>query len=308
MGWEIILKVLIADDDPISRHILTSNLEAWDYQVVQAKDGDSAWQILKGEDAPRLVILDWMMPGMSGVSLCQRLREMQVDAHTYIILLTVRGAKQDMIYALSTGADDYLAKPFDADELEVRLQAGKRVMKLQNQLLATRKTLQDQVNRDHLTGLLNRAAVLEVLERELAREERDGIPLGLAMADLDHFKQVNDKHGHLVGDDVLRSAAQSMLASVRPYDSLGRYGGEEFLVILPGCSAHKAGLVANRMRHNVVECTEWPSECQVPVTISLGVTSTQDVNSKTPESLIEAADRALYRAKDKGRNRVEASG
>jgi two-component system cell cycle response regulator len=299
------MKVLIADDDPVSRRILASNLESWDYQVVQAADGDSAWKILAEEDAPRMVILDWMMPGMSGVSLCQRMRELQVDAHTYIILLTVRGEKQDMIYALNTGADDYLAKPFDADELEARLLAGKRVMKLQGQLLSTRKILQEQVSRDHLTGLLNRAAVLDVLDRELARESRDGIPLGLAMGDLDHFKLVNDNHGHLVGDDVLRSAAKSMLASVRPYDSLGRYGGEEFLVILPGCSVNQANLVANRMRQNVVECTEWPSACQEPVTISLGVTSTQGVATKTPESLIEAADRALYRAKDKGRNRVE---
>ncbi len=300
------MKVLLADDDPVSLRMLEGSLSSWGYQVVSASDGAQAWEILSSVEPPRLAILDWVMPGIDGVDLCKRLRALPTAPYTYVLLLTVRGDKHDLVYAMGAGADDYLAKPFDNDELQVRLQAGKRILELQAELLSTRQALQEQVIRDPLTGLFNRAAILDLLAMELAREERAGVPLGVAMADLDHFKVVNDTCGHLVGDGVLRTTAERMKDSVRPYDSLGRYGGEEFLVVLPGCTPPDAVTVAERLRRNVQDCHYDMPACDHPVTVSLGVTSTAVLTSRDPEALIEAADRALYRAKASGRNRVEA--
>lgn len=299
------MRILIADDEAITRRVLETNLERWGYQVVTCHDGESAWQQLTCEDPPQLAILDWMMPGLSGVELCQRLRERKNEPYSYLILLTVRGDKHDLVHAMSVGADDYLAKPFDPGELEVRILAGRRILELQETLLATRKALEDKVIRDPLTGLFNRAAILEVLGLELAREGRSKVPVGLAMADLDHFKQINDSHGHLVGDQALRQATHSMRASIRPYDSLGRYGGEEFLLVLPGCGLAEARLVAERLRAAVQGC-ERELPAGGPITVSLGVTSTASVEDKSPEALIASADRALYRAKAAGRNLVES--
>jgi diguanylate cyclase (GGDEF)-like protein len=297
------MRVLIADDDQITRKMLESNLSRWNYEVVSCQDGESAWRILTSCAPPRLAILDWMMPGLSGVELCQQLRERKSEPYTYLILLTVRGDKHDLVYAMSVGADDYLAKPFDPGELEVRILAGRRILELQETLLNTRRALEDQVIRDPLTGLFNRSAILEILEIELAREARGEAPVGLALADLDHFKRINDTHGHLVGDDALRMTSQCMRASIRPYDSLGRYGGEEFLLVLPGCKHREAAAVAERLRTNVLGCQLDPPASE-SITVSLGVTSTDRAVDKTPAGLIALADRALYRAKEAGRNRI----
>ena len=234
------MRVLIAEDDPVSRRVLETMLMRWGYETVVACDGAQAWEALNVSDPPRLAILDWMMPGKSGVDVCQLVRLGGQTEYLYIILLTARGRMEDIIEGMNAGADDYITKPFDSGELKVRLRAAKRILDLQAELIAAREALREQATHDSLTSLWNRAAILDILREELTRAARDGKPLGVMMADLDEFKKVNDTHGHKAGDVVLAEAANRMRQSTRPYDRIGRYGGEEFLIVVPGCDLPSA--------------------------------------------------------------------
>lgn len=296
------MKILVADDEPISRHLLERFLRKWQYEVLVACDGSEAWQALEREDAPRLVILDWVMPGMDGAEICRKVRQQTDRPYTYILLLTGKSKKQDLVEGLEAGADDYLPKPFDKEELRVRLRAGRRILELQEQLIAGREGQKFQATHDALTGLWNRAGILEILEKEVARARRQSSPLSIVLADLDHFKRINDTYGHLAGDAVLREAAQRMRASVRSYDSVGRYGGEEFLIALPGSSTvNQAERIRASVGANPVDTPEAP----ITVTLSLGVAVWQEDGKATVDTLLRPADAALYRAKKAGRNRVE---
>lgn len=299
------MQVLIADDDVVSRRMLARTLESWHYEVIPACDGNEAWRLLQRDDAPQLAILDWMMPGMTGPAVCGELRRRRREVYTYVLLLTARTEKQALIEGMESGADDYITKPFDAQELKVRLRAGLRILELQAQLLAAREALREQATRDPLTCLWNRYSILDILNREVNRANRDGSGLGVIMADLDHFKRVNDTYGHLAGDAVLRETARRMQAAVRNYDAVGRYGGEEFLVVLPGSGDFSAMQLAERLRETI--CAEAISipEGSLLATMSLGVTAWKRGAYPTPEMLLRAADEALYRAKASGRNRVE---
>src|SRR5262249_10467443 len=185
--------------------------------------------------------------------ICRELREIPGRAYTYILVLTARDQKDDLVEALEAGADDYLAKPFHAQELKARLHAGERLIDLQEQLLQANQALQVRASHDALTGILNRGAVLEAMLSELARSRRDRKPVGVILADIDHFKSVNDTHGHTAGDIVLRQTAQAIRSVVRPYDFVGRYGGEEFLVIVPGCDLEQTKQKAEQVRRTVSE-------------------------------------------------------
>lgn len=297
------MKVLIADDDPICRRMLMAFLVKWGYGVTVARSGIQALQLLSEEDGPRLAILDWMMPGMDGAQICQEIRKRAAVPYIYIILLTARSQRQDMIGALEAGADDYLRKPFDPHELRLRLRGGRRILDLQEQLLAAREALHIQATHDPLTGVWNRAAILKILQQELARCERDGDSVGVLMLDLDHFKSVNDTIGHLGGDAVLIETARRMQSSLRIYDAIGRYGGEEFLIISPSCNAARALSLAERLRVGIGEGPVDTSEGKIPLTLSVGVVVGERLRDQ--ESLLRAADVALYRAKQRGRNRVE---
>jgi diguanylate cyclase (GGDEF)-like protein len=300
------MKVLIADDESVSRRLLESSLRRWDYQPVIANDGLEAFQILSQPDAPKLAILDWLMPGKTGLEVCREIRQRKREPYTYILLLTAKTAKADVIHGLDAGADDYVTKPFDAAELQVRLRTGKRILYLQDQLIAAREALRERALRDSLTGLWNRSAIMDFLGSELSRQNRLGGSLGLAMIDLDNFKQLNDVYGHLLGDSVLCAVAQTMRASTRPYDGIGRLGGEEFLIVLPGCDEINAASHAERMRAAIQRIeTENAEGKNVKVTASIGVSVTADNLEIDTLDLIRAADVALYRAKDRGRNRVE---
>ncbi len=300
------MRVLVADDNLISRRVLEAALRQWGYDVVLADDGNEAWKILRSPNAPRLAILDWMMPGLSGPELCRRVRQAGGDRYTYILLVTSRAEKQDVIEGLEAGADDYITKPFDQMELKVRLAGGRRIVELQDQLLEAQATLREQATVDALTKVWNRRSILEILEREVDRAEREHSPLSVAMADLDHFKQINDTYGHLAGDAVLVEAVQRMRSSMRSYDSLGRYGGEEFLLLFPGCEPAAAGRLAERMR---AEIEQRPLDWQtgpIRFTISFGVTTLRADQRLPSEALLRVADAALYQAKQQGRNRVVA--
>ena len=299
------MKILIADDSIVSRHLLEATLRKWGYDVVVACDGSEALEFLEREDAPSLAILDWMMPGLTGPEVCRRIRDRRSEPYTYTLLLTSKSQKEDLIEGMEAGADDYITKPFDQHELQVRLRAGKRLVDLQAELLDAREALREQATRDGLTNLWNRRQILEILERELARSEREGCPVGIIIVDLDHFKNVNDTHGHLAGDAVLCEAARRMQNGIRQYDSIGRYGGEEFLILLPGCDETNSFSQADRLRRLIAEREMEVNDTMLALTASFGVTSALPGQSWTSESLIRRADEALYMAKKSGRNRVE---
>ncbi|HVT92374.1 MAG TPA: diguanylate cyclase [Bryobacteraceae bacterium] len=300
------MTVLIADDSIISQRLLDAALRKWGYDVVCASDGETAWQILQSQDAPSMAILDWMMPHLTGPDVCRLVRLQQRDRYTYLLLLTARTLKEDLIEGMDAGADDYLTKPFDQQELQVRLRAGKRVVDLHSELLAAREALRDQATRDSLTRLWNRSSILAMLQRELARGSRESRPLGLALMDLDRFKSVNDTYGHVAGDEVLVEASRRMLEGMRPYDAIGRYGGEEFLILLPGCDEDRSMEQAERMRRILCATpVELSDGTRYEMTGSFGVTSAIPGPTSSAEQLIRKADLALYAAKDRGRNRVE---
>jgi diguanylate cyclase (GGDEF)-like protein len=248
-----------------------------------------------------------MMPGMDGVEVCRRLRASGKEPYIYILLLTARTESVDLVEGIEAGADDYLTKPLNALELRARLRAGRRIVELQEQLLMAREALRLQATHDGLTGLLNRSAVMEILHKELARSHRGDQPLSLLLVDLDHFKQINDQHGHLAGDAVLREAAARMKSAIRRYDSLGRYGGEEFLVVLPGCDTAGGAAQAERLRLSLAQEAFSIGGEAIEVTCSIGCTLASGVSPSDADSLIREADQALYVAKERGRNRIECA-
>ena len=302
------MRVLAAEDNPVFQSMLHSMLTKWGYEAMVARDGNEAWGLLQSEDAPRLAILDWMMPGMDGVEVCRRVRAAGREPYQYILLLTARNESQDLVDGMEAGADDYLTKPFNAHELRVRLRAGRRILDLQEQLVLAREALREQATHDGLTGLLNRAAILQVLHNEADRASREGHPLSLLIADYDHFKLVNDTHGHLAGDAVLREGARRMKSVVRRYDALGRYGGEEFLVVLPSCDPACAHAEAQRLREAIASEPFPVGGASLRVTCSVGVSCRAKPAISQVDALIREADLALYTAKNRGRDRVETCG
>jgi two-component system, cell cycle response regulator len=298
------MRVLIADDSLVMRRLLEATLENWGYEVVSAQDGAEAWNVLQSEDAPNLAILDWIMPVFTGPEVCQMVRQLSRISYTYILLLTSKSQREDIVEGMGAGADDYVVKPFDRHELEVRLRAGRRIVELQAELLRAQNALREQATRDSLTGCWNRPTILEILDRELARSRREGRHLGVVMADLDGFKSINDTLGHFAGDHVLRETAHRMAAQMRPYDALGRYGGEEFLVVLPGCDEGCVMSHCDRLRHSVAsQQLNWEGT-EVGITCSFGASSAPPDLEITADTLIRIADDALYDAKNSGRNRV----
>jgi diguanylate cyclase (GGDEF)-like protein len=299
------MRLLIADDDPVSSRLLEATLQRLGHEVVKVSNGSDALASLLADDGPRLAILDWMMPGLDGPTVCRRVRE-RPSPYVYLVLLTARGRHEDMIYGLDSGADDFLTKPLNPAELQARLSSGARIVESESRLLAAQEALRAEATRDHLTGLWNRRMVFGQLGREVRRANHERRTLAVVMADLDHFKSINDSHGHTAGDAVLKEAAQRMRSALRDYDFIGRYGGEEFLILLPGCDVEAARDVAERVRVNVSSEPIAAGNATVTVTVSLGVACTEP-GCETANGLIEAADAALYRAKASGRNRVETA-
>ena len=299
------MKVLIAEDDTVSRRLLEAMLTRWGYEVAVTRDGAEAWEALQEPDAPVLAILDWMMPGMDGVEVCRKVRQRGREPYIYLLLLTTKGRKENIVEGLDAGADDYLTKPFDPHELQVRLRTGKRIVTLQAELIEAREALRIQATHDPLTGVWNRGAIIEMFGSELARSRREDLLVAVAIADLDHFKRINDTYGHMVGDTALCEAVSRMRTLLRPYDAIGRYGGEEFLIVLPGCTSQDAFRLAERLRIGVgQEPVKIPGGA-IDVTGSLGVAASDMIAIPDATALIRAADTALYRAKRGGRNRTE---
>ncbi|MBA3973961.1 MAG: diguanylate cyclase response regulator [Candidatus Solibacter sp.] len=298
------MRVLIADDSLVMRRLLQATLEGWGFDVVCAADGAEALACLQGEDPPRMAILDWMMPVMTGPDVCRMVRDLKSETYTYLILLTSKSQREDIVEGMGAGADDYVVKPFDKHELDVRLRAGRRILDLQMELMQAQEALRDQATKDPLTGCWNRRVILEVLERETVRAEREKRSLSLVMLDLDHFKTVNDTYGHGAGDEALRQVTQRVMGVIRGYDAIGRIGGEEFLIVLPGCDELCALSHAERLRR-MVERTPVAVEGQeIWITVSVGATSLLPGQGFTSGLLVRSADAALYTSKRLGRNRV----
>lgn len=292
------MKVLIVEDDPVSRRILEVFLRKWGYDVIVTNDGNEAWGLLQQPEAPNLVISDWMMPNMDGLELCQKIRKLERSGYIYFILLTAKGKKEDLIEGLEAGADDYLVKPFDQEELKYRVRIGERIINLERRILHLASI-------DPLTGVLNRRAFMERLEEEIDRSYRENRPLSLIMADIDHFKRINDTYGHQVGDLVLKRFTEQLSGVLRIYDFIGRYGGEEFTICLPHTDSHQSVSAAERMRNAVEQMTiTLPDAQPIKITASFGVGTLCEGSDKTMDAMIRRADDALYRAKKGGRNRV----
>lgn len=286
--------VLIAEDDAICRKILQTWLKTWGYRVVVAENGIKAWEILQQENPPKLLILDWVMPGIDGTELCRRVRQSQQSA--YILLVTANDEKHQVVSGLEAGADDYLTKPFDANELRARLRVGQRILALNQQLLF-------HATHDVLTGVWSRGASLDLLHSELERGSRSQTPTGVLLLDLDHFKTINDTWGHLAGDSVLTEVAQRTVRTVRAYDVVGRYGGEEFLIVLPGCGGNQVQKTAERIRSAASATLIRAAGAEIGATVSIGgaVATSSTTSAK---QILADADAALYRAKAAGRNCV----
>ncbi len=296
------MKVLIADDEQISRLMLDRIVQNLGFETVIAKDGEEAWLYLQSEEAPMLLILDWIMPGLSGLDVCQMVREKKNQNPPYIIIVTSRGEKQDIVQGLKSGANDYIAKPYNTEELKARVEVGRRMIELQHTLIEAKTELEFMATHDSLTGTLSRGAVMTALETEMSRAKREEKPLGIAMCDIDHFKEINDTYGHQTGDEVLRSFAKRMKRLLRDYDIIGRYGGEEFMLITPGLQTMGNQSIFERIRFEIAKMPFSVNKERIPVTLSIGVV--EYTGHGDLESVLKEADRALYMAKDEGRNRV----
>ena len=298
------MQILVADDDPVSRYAVSGLLRKCGHEVVLAGNGSEALAVLQAESTPSVAILDWMMPGMDGVEVCRRVRALPDRRYVYLIALTAKKDEQDLVEALEAGFDDFLSKPVRLPELKARLLAGRRIVELQERLVLSCEVMKFKASHDPLTGMWNRAAIIELLDTQIARSRREQTHLALLMLDIDHFKNINDTYGHMVGDQILKRVAQTLTFSARAYDWLGRYGGEEFLVIAPDCPPAGAATLAERLREKIAGRPFTLDALQVPVTISLGLANLQDGWGNAFE-LLRAADTAVYQAKQNGRNRLE---
>jgi len=299
------VRILVADDSGVSRHVICAYLRASGHEVISAKDGTEALEALRSDTGISLALVDWMMPGLDGIEVCRQLRAIPDRAYTYMISVTTRSEKQDIVCALEAGFDDFLTKPVQPAELNARLLVGSRIIDLQEKLIQACELSQFKAMHDSLTGLWNRGAILEFLRAQLAMAVRHSNNLAVMMVDIDHFKKINDTYGHAVGDSVLIHVARLMNSTIRASDWLGRYGGEEFLVIAPESPGNDAVRMAERLRLALVDNTFTSGELTISPTMSIGIANTNLIVSPTPEALVRIADAALYRAKENGRNRIE---
>ncbi len=295
------VKILVADDDAVACRMLQRHLTDWGYQPLVCDNGHAAWRLLRRERIS-LAVLDWMMPGVSGPELVRKVRDLKKSGYTYLILLSARSDRRDVLAGLSSGADDYMTKPLHLEELRVRLQVGERILRLEKSLIQAKKKMQKLAYSDPITGLWNRRKIMEFLGEEWARSLRQRQSLGLMLLDIDHFKQINDRYGHPAGDGVLIELSRRLRKLSRPYDRVGRLGGDEMMILAPGCGRDDILKTAERLREAVAAKPFSTAGKKIPVTVSLGVAATDGLLKMKPPALIQAADRALYQAKHRGRN------
>jgi diguanylate cyclase (GGDEF)-like protein len=303
------MRVLVADDEPTSRLLARRAIERLSHDCEVAADGLIAWEMLQAGDFD-VLITDWMMPGLDGPELCRRVRASKRDSYTYILLATSLSADTDVIVGMESGADDYLVKPVDPFALQTRLIAAQRVTQLHHELAHAKSELAKLARTDPLTQLSNRLRLHEDLVAVHERARRSQRPFAVALCDLDGFKSYNDTYGHLEGDEALRRVGLTIANHVRAGDGAYRYGGEEFLILLPDETADRALVAMERLR-GAIEALAIPHAGRRPpgvITLSIGIAGWGPDHDETPAQVLEAADSALYAAKQHGRNRVLAPG
>ena len=299
------MRILVAEDDPVSLRLLQACLVEWGYKVTSVTDGQKALEVLQGRKAPRLAILNWIMPGMNGIDICREIRKRTREPYIYILMLTAKAKEQDVVEGLQSGADDYLIKPYNPHELRARLRAGRRILDLREQLLSAYRLIEAQMTVDPLTGVWSRNVILDILKRQLTLSSQSDSPMSLVVANIDHFRDINATFGPLAGDTVLREVGRRFRAALRPPDSIGRSEADEFVIVLPGCDAPTAASLAEKFRARVDRRAVDTSEGMVPVTVSLGVMVTPSEKALDLDAAWRLATEAVSRAKANGRNRVE---
>jgi diguanylate cyclase (GGDEF)-like protein len=298
------LKILIADDEALSRRLLEKTLERAGYEVIAVENGRAAVRQLCQADGPRLALLDWVMPELDGPGVCREVRRQQDESYVYMVLLTSKESKEDIVAGLESGADDYLTKPFNVDELKARLRTGERILHLEGRLVEAREMMRFKATHDALTSIWNRGVIMDLLGRELMRSQRESGCTIVLLGDVDHFKSVNDTHGHLVGDEVLQEISRRLLLSIRSYDFVGRYGGEEFLLVLNNCKPQFAEARAEDIRKIVSSRPIQTLAGPLNITMSFGLLLSDMWGVRPVEELMHEVDAALYAAKAGGRNCV----
>lgn len=298
-------RILLVDDEPTQRLIMARLLRRAGYQVETASNGKEALACIESGDY-QLMITDWEMPEMDGISLCAAVRASQNKGYIYTILLTARDTIEHVVTGLQSGADDYLTKPVIEPELIARLNTGKRIVTLERSLRAANEENRRLSNTDPLTGAFNRRYLMEQLPREIERAARYGRQLATIMCDVDYFKKINDTHGHLVGDEVLKWFVGRLRAGVRSCDCVARYGGEEFVLVLPETNVASAANAAEHLRQQIAAASFPLSQGRIEVSASFGVSGWRDQvpPHANVDELMAQCDQAVYASKAAGRNRV----
>jgi diguanylate cyclase (GGDEF)-like protein len=308
------MRILVVEANEESRKSLYETLDGWGYQVTAIEDPAAALGSFQRESPPAMVLLGSLTDRVSVKQLCRGIREFGEKPYIYILLLAEKGQNEYTLEFLEAGADDYLTRPYDELELKARLRAGKRILDLREELRRAQATIGYQAYHDPLTGLWNRGAIIDALQRELARVRREKSPVGLLMVAIDGLKDVNDKYGHMAGDAAIRATARELRASLRPYDAIGRYGGEAFVIIVTGCDSRSSMKQAERffetLKGRTVDISQWGKfvsgkDAALPIYYSIGVIS--GTGEHDSEILLRALEGALRQAREQGGNRIESA-
>ncbi len=299
------MRILVAENDPVVLGLLEDNLTQWGYEVVICGDGADAWRVLQEDDPPTLALLEWDLPEIDGPRICQQYRELEGRPYVYTILLTNERPKDQMLKGLEAGADEYIVKPVDVYELQVRMRAGSRIVRLQEAFLSVLKLSEHEAAHDPLTGLWNRPAVADLLLKELGRSKRDKAPVGVIAAGLDQSDRLAQRYGEMTRDSILREVVLRIHSTVRSYDLVGRVGDEDFLIVAPGCDRETARLLAERLSSSVRRFRAAIGDVIVPLTMSCGVVSGDGAKHRNAESLMKLAEKALSTARKQGGGVVE---
>jgi diguanylate cyclase (GGDEF)-like protein len=297
------MKLLVADDDGIGRLLLSRQVVSLGFEVMTATDGDEAWNCLRQEGGPQITILDWNIRGLSAGAVCENVRTNGIAQH--MVALVPRNDRHQAERALEAGCDDYLTKPAEPAELRARLRIASRIVDLSRRIAEVEEHEYTEASHDRLTGVWNRAAILQFLKGQFARSSRDGVSVAVVVANLDRFGAFNDRYGRPAGNAVLKQIATRMRNTVRPYDWLGRFDGDAFLIIAPDCTLSNGFAMCERLRTLVAETALEASGTKCNVTMSFGVATSAESGVISDEGLLRAAEAALYQAKQNGRNRVE---